>query len=338
MTSANKYQNTIIKSFYCVLFSLLFIIGCSDNTLAEKAALKTQHYAEQLLKAADISQDGRYSLISNNQQVCLWDNINNHKVYNCIKGPDGQLIELVGIAKSNKYFYTSNRINVHLYQLDTGRLVSVWSAGDNIINDIAISADDSTMILGFRSGQVSVVSVHSPKIETYDIHRLDINSVSLSDDGQLAFTGSSDKTAKLWQTQNGKINKTFKHHLRVNHVTLSPDAKLAFSLDAVSDRFFWLLPSGQLFSELQTTVRFIEFNQSQFSPNKQWFLTGGPRQKLQLWRLTTGDLYSQWTTFKAPEKIRSSVLSVRFLNNNSVASLTSDGVYQTWQIPTPTNN
>lgn len=333
MTLTVKVRYTMSKLTYCVLFSLIFIIGCSDSTLVENPALKTQHYAEKLLKAADISQDGRYSLISDNQQVCLWNNIENYKVYKCINGPDGKLIELVGIAKSNNYFYTSNRVNVHLYQLDTGKLVSVWSAGDNIINDMAMSADDSTMILGFRNGQVSVVSVHSPKIETFDIHRLDINSVSLSDDGQVAFTGSSDKTAKLWQTQDGNIIKTFQHNLRVNHVALSNDAKLAFSLDAVSDRFFWLLPSGQLFSELQSTVRFIEFNQSQFSPNKQWFLTGGPRQKLQLWRSTTGELYSRWTTFKPPENIRSSVLSVRFLNNDSVASLTSDGVYQTWQIP-----
>ncbi|XQW85239.1 WD40 repeat domain-containing protein [Thalassotalea piscium] len=312
----------------------LFISACSDNAVIDDPALITQHYATEVLKAADISQDGHYSLVSNNHQVCLWNNMNNQKVYPCIDGPEGQLIELVGISKSNKYFYTSNRVNVHLYQLDTGRLITVWSAGDNIINDIAMSADDSTMILGFRNGQASIVGVHNSKINTFSVHRLDINSVNISDNGLFAFTGSSDKSAKLWQTQNGKVVNSFKHKMRVNHVTLSPDAKVAFSLDAVSDRFFWLLPSGQLFSKLKSSARFIEFNQSQFSSNKQWLLTGGPKQKLQLWRLTTGELVSQWRTFKSPDKIRSSVLSVKFINNETIASLTSDGVYQTWQIPT----
>lgn len=326
----NKYiQKTILA-----LLSLIFIAGCSDNTLVDSPAVTTQYYSEKLLKSADISNDGRYSLLSDNQQVCLWDNTKNQLVYNCIASLEAQLIELVGISKSNKYFYTSNRVNVHLYQLDTGRLITVWSAGDNIINDIAMSADDATMILGFRNGQVSVIGVHDNKINTFDIHRLDINSVSLSDDGQLAFTGSSDKAAKLWHTQTGEIKKVFTHKMRVNHVAISPDAKLAFSLDAIDNRYFWLLPSGQLFSELQSSVRFIEFNQSQFSSDKQWLLTGGPRQSLRLWRLTTGKLYAKWETYKPPEKIRSSVLSVTFINNYTVASLSSDGVFQTWQIPT----
>ncbi|GHE97359.1 WD40 repeat domain-containing protein [Thalassotalea profundi] len=323
-----------VKTIVFLVFINFILSSCSDNTLLESPALVTQHYTEkEILKAADISNDGTYSLLSNNQHVCLWDNTKNIKVYECLNGLEGQLIELVGISKSNKYFFTSNRVNVHLYQLETGRLITVWSAGDNIINDIAMSADDSTIILGFRNGQVSVVGVHDNQIKTYDIHRLDINSVDLSDDGQLAFTGSSDKTAKLWQTQNGEVKKSFKHSMRVNHVTLSNDAKLAFSLDAIDDRFFWLLPSGQLFSTLQSSVRFIEFNQSRFSPDKQWLLTGGPRQKLQLWRLTTGELAAQWTTFKPQDKIRSSVLSVRFINPTTVASVTSDGVYQTWQTP-----
>ena len=326
--------NKKIPLIFCILFISMLLNACSDNTLVEVPALTTQHYATKVLKAADISQDGRYSLISNNQQVCLWNNRKNETVYPCTTGVEGQLIELLGISKSNKYFYTSNRVNVHLYQLNTGRLITVWSAGDNIINDIALSADDSTLVLGFRNGQASVVGVHDNTINTFSIHRLDINSVSLSDDGQLAFTGSSDKTAKLWQTRNGKEKKSFEHHMRVNHVTLNADATLAFSLDAVSDRFFWLLPSGQLFSELNSSLRFIEFNQSQFSADKQWLLSGGPKQTLQLWQLTTGELKGHWQTFKHPERYRSSVLSAKFIDEQTIASLTSDGVYQTWQMPT----
>lgn len=104
-----------------------------------------------MLKAADISDDGKYTLISNNKQVCLWNNQNNNKVYPCLSGLEAQLIKLVGIPSSQRYFYTSNRINVHLYDIQSGRLITVWTAGDNIINNIAMSADDSTMLFGFRS-------------------------------------------------------------------------------------------------------------------------------------------------------------------------------------------
>jgi len=187
------------------IISLLILNACSPNTVISGDAVTTQHYSEIVLKAADISDDGIYSLLSNNKQVCLWDNLNNKKVYPCLAGLEAQLIELVGISSSKRYFYTSNRINVHLYDLKTGRLITVWTAGDNIINDIAMSADESTLIFGFRSGQASVVAVKNNKITTFKVHRLDINSVDLSADGQIAFTGSSDKKAHIWQTSTGDI-------------------------------------------------------------------------------------------------------------------------------------
>ncbi|WP_448564998.1 WD40 repeat domain-containing protein [Thalassotalea ganghwensis] len=322
-----------MKQLLLALLILTNLASCSDPTLVNIPAEVTQRYDQKVIKAADISQDGQYTLLSNNESVCLWDNIANSKVYECIASADGQLIELLGISQSGQYFYTSNRINVHLYQLATGRLVSVWSAGDNIINDIALSADDSTILFGFRNGQASVVGVKEASVKTFDIHRLDINKVALSANGRLAFTGSADKTAKLWRTTDGDIKKSFEHQMRVNHVVLSNDGNMGFSLDAISDRFFWLLPSGKLFSELKSSVRFLEFNQSQFSPDKQWLLTGGPNKKLLLWRVTTGELAYQWQTYQEPTRQRSSVLSVNFIDNHTIASVTSDGVYQRWAIP-----
>jgi WD40 repeat protein len=189
-------------------------------------------------------------------------------------------------------------------------------------------------VLGFRSGQASVVGVNSQQVNTFNVHRLDINSVSISKDGKFAFTGSSDKLANLWHTSTGDIVKSFEHKMRVNHVTLTPDAKMAFSLDAVSDRFFWTLPQGKLFSDLQISARFLEFNHAEFSNNKQWYLTASPKQKIRLWSTITGNLHSQWLSFKHPNRKRSSVLTVKFINNNKFASITSDGAFQLWEIPT----
>ena len=335
MTTVIKRLFSPKHSLRLLLLSCLLVnfVACTDSTLVTTPAKVTQRYDENVIKAADISSDGQFTLLSNNDAVCLWDNLKNQKAYDCISSADGQLIEILGISQSGTYFYTSNRVNVHLYQLNTGRLVSVWSAGDNIINDIALSADDSTMLFGFRNGQASIVDVHSTAIKTFDIHRLDINKVALSANGRVAFTGSADKTAKLWRTTDGDIKQSFEHQMRVNHVVLSNDSNMGFSLDAVNDRFFWLLPGGKLFSELQSSVRFLEFNQSEFAPDKQWLLTGGPKQKLLLWRVTTGELQYQWQTFQEPTRQRSSVLSVAFIDNDTIASVTSDGVYQTWQIP-----
>ncbi|GLX78235.1 hypothetical protein tinsulaeT_15750 [Thalassotalea insulae] len=325
-------MNKIIKKFS--IFSLLLLItACSENDIYTSPATLEQHYSDKVLKAAAISDDGSYSLLSTGKQVCLWQNKNNAKVFPCLKGLEAQMIELVGISTSNQYFYTSNRINVHLYDLVTGRLITVWSAGDNIINDIAMSANERKLIFGFRSGQASVVAVKSNEITTFKPHRLDINSVSISDDGDKAFTGSSDKTAMLWDTQTGKVIHSFDHHSRVNHVTMSGDGKVGFSLDAVKDRSFWLLKIGKPFAELNSHIKFIEFNDSQFSSNNLWLASASPKQKLRLWQVKTGKLSAQWLTFKNKNRNRASVITLKFINNTTLATITSDGVYQTWDLP-----
>ncbi len=321
---------------HLILVALLITLSaCSDQPIQTSAAEIQQHYSKKVIKAADISHDGRYSLLSDGKQVCLWLNQKNEKKYPCLQGLDAQMIELLGISQSNQYFYTSNRVNVHLYDLATGRLVTVWSAGDNIINDIAMSANERKLVFGFRSGQASVVSVKSNKIKTFKPHRLDINSVGISDDGDRAFTGSSDKTAVLWDTQSGAAIHSFEHHSRVNHVTISGDGKVGFTLDAIKDRTFWLLKIGKPFAELNSNIKFIEFNDSQFSKDNQWLASASPKQKLQLWQVKNGQLLGKWRAFLHKDRQRSSVIAIEFIANNKLATITSDGVFETWPIKNP---
>lgn len=319
--------NTIaLLTVLCVLQS------CFSEPTATGDATKTQHYSDLVLKAADIADDGTYSLLSDNNQVCLWHNQHNSKVYPCLTGLEAQFIELLAISSSQRYFYTSNRVNVHLYDLNSGRLLKVWSAGDNIINDIALSADDSTLIFGFRSGQVSVASTTTDDISTYQIHELDINSVGLSANGQLALTGSSDKQAKIWQTNNANTLQKFQHQSRVNHVALSPDGNTAFTLDAIEDHYFWQVKNGQKLASLQTNIRFIAFNDAMFSLDNTLLFSASPKQKAQVWRISDGELIAQWQAFKQQKRYRSSVLNITQISTTQVATITSDGVYQTWSL------
>ncbi|MEW6990543.1 WD40 repeat domain-containing protein [Colwelliaceae bacterium 6441] len=318
---------------YCIgLISLFFLFACSESHVQTSLAQKQQHYSETAIKAADISDDGQYALISHNDKVCLWNNQLNQKVYPCLKGLEAQLIELLGISKNNKFFYTSNRVNIHLYDLATGRLITVWTAGDNIINDIAMSDNENTLVFGFRSGQASVVSVTSNKVITYKPHRLDINSVSISADGTKAFTGSSDKTAVLWNTTNGQSIHSFKHASRVNHVVMSADAKVAFTLDAIKDRFFWLLKIGKKFTELSSNIKFIEFNDSAIVNNNKWLLSASPKQKLQLWQVKDGTLLGEWQAYKNEKKYRASVITIKLINSKEIATISSDGVFEIWPL------
>lgn len=315
-----------------ILIGLLLVVSCSDSHVQTSAASKQQLYSEQVIKAADISADGQFSLISDNQQICLWNNALNQKQYPCLQGLESRLIELLGISKNNQFFYTSNRVNVHLYDLKSGRLITVWTAGDNIINDIAMSENEKTLVFGFRTGQASIVSVEDNTITTFKPHRLDINSVSISSDGKYIFSGSSDKKATLWKAHNGDIVQSFDHKSRVNHVVMSPDAKVAFSLDAIKDRQFWLLKIGKALSELGTNIKFIEFNDAQFANKNNWLLSASPKQKLQLWQVNNGKLIGEWQAMQSSTSSRSSVISIELINSNEIATINSDGVYEVWPI------
>lgn len=309
---------------------LLALSACSPNQLQTSQAIETYRYAQTTIKAAAISSDGMLSLIAEPEQICLWHNKSKTIEMPCLSGPEVEHIELIGISASQQFFYISNQMSVRLYQLKTNKkasLVSEWYADGNIINDIEISANGDTLLLGYRNGQASIIDTKTTKKKVFQQHRLDINAVALSANGQLAFTGSSDKTAILWQTKNGEKLSTFQHRTRVNHLDISDDGSLGFTIDSINDRSFWQLDidNGVELSELQTSLKFLEINHSAFSADHQYFLTGSPKQKIMLWRVSDGALMGQWQSAKIG---RSSVLQVAFINTNSIAIITSDGNYQ----------
>lgn len=304
--------------------------GCGSSETYTAEALLTVRQSDSLVEISDISHDGKFTLIANDTSVCLWNNVTQKLQLKCITGKAKDYIEIVKIAKNNQYFIISNRVSVRLYALITGKLIGEWSLQDHIINDIALSKNSDVILLGFRSGKASIINPFTKVMATYQKHKLDINSVSISDDGIHAFTGSSDKTAIYWNTVTGESTHVFKHLSRVNHVVMSGDKSIGFSIDAIKERMIWDLSTGTLISELDSHLRFIEFNDTQFSADKSLLISGSPRQTIQLWRMSDGKLLAQWAAKHL--KKRSSVISVGF-KNNSVLSSTSDGVLQEWKIP-----
>lgn len=319
-------------NFYLSLLLLLVLASCGTSDTYTSTAISSTTQTDILVETSDISYNGKYTLIADDEQVCLWNNITKKLQLTCLTGKAKDYIEIVKIAKNNKFFITSNRVSVRLYSIEKGNLVGEWSLQDHIINDIALSKNSDVILLGFRSGKASVINPFTKVMATYQKHKLDINSVSISDDGLHAFTGSSDKTATYWNTVTGKNSYTFKHMSRVNHVALSADQRIGFSIDAIKDRNVWNLTTGELICELDSHLRFMEFNDTEISADNTLMLSGSPKQKVQLWRIADGKLLAQWQATQL--KKRSSVLSIAF-KEKSVLSSTSDGILEEWKLPSP---
>ncbi|TWX50595.1 WD40 repeat domain-containing protein [Colwellia hornerae] len=327
-----------------LILLMLFLLtsACSQQDVYNSAAVSKSNYSKSVIAATALSDDGKLTVVVNNQGVCLWQNNQQSTMPQCLPADHAQHIEIAYISKNNQFLYLSNRVSVKQYTTDNLQIVGEWQVADNIINDISASKSGQLLLLGFRSGKASIIDTKANKVTTFQKHRLDINAVSLSENGQIAFTGSSDKKAQLWNTSTGKTLFEFSHASRVNHVDISSDGLVGFSIDAIKDRKFWNLQTGQLIAELGTYLKFMEVNDSVFSTDKQLFLTGSPRQVLQLWRVADGALLAQWQSVM--ENGRASVLSVAMNvgrsetieNAKSIKSIhasNSDGIVELWHFP-----
>jgi WD40 repeat protein len=310
----------------------LTLFGCSQQEVHTGKSLLALSHSDNIIKAAALSKDGQFNLVADGKSVCLWKSKQQQSPLHCLKGNEAQFMELVDISENNEFYAVSNQVSVRLYSLQTHRPLGEWQVEGNIINDMDLSANGGKILIGFRSGKASVIDVHNNKVSTFTKHRLDINSVSLSDDGEMAFTGSSDKTARLWYTMSGENVHEFSHGSRVNHVDMSADGKVGFTLDAIKDRTFWDFSTGKLIAELDTNLRFFEFNDSLFLAGNSLLLTGSPKQVIKLWRVSDGELIAEWQSQMV--RGRSSVLSVAYDGKDNVITINSDGLFEQWQLPT----
>lgn len=135
----------------------------------------------------------------------------------------------------------------------------------------------------------------------------------------------------MWNTKTGEIISLFKHRTRVNHVDISLNGKLAISLDAINDRFLWDLTNKTKRTELNTNLKFLEFNNTAFTSDTNLMLSGSPNRKLQLWRTSDGELIQEWIANKNENRDRASVLAVS-INSNNVSTINSDGMYEEFNI------
>ncbi len=307
------------------------LAGCSQQEVHTGTPILSLDHNDSVITSSALSKDGQFNLVADGKQVCLWKNSQKNSPLNCLTGNAAQFIELLEISDNNQFYLTSNQVTVRLYALKSNQQLGEWGVQDQIINDMDISANGGKILLGFRSGKASIIDVQQNKLNTFEKHRLDINSVSLSDDGSIAFTGSSDKTALSWQTDSGGNIYAFKHGSRVNHVSISNDVQIGFTLDAIKDRTFWDLSTGKPLSELDTSLRFFEFNDSKFSSDNSLLLTGSPKQVIKLWRVADGALVAQWQS--AVTKGRASVLSVAYQGQDKAVTLNSDGLFEQWALP-----
>ena len=337
--SENKKQLfTALKLTAVGLLSLLFLQACTPS--AGKPLQRYLH-AEEGSYAADISNDGKWSVISSiHHGISVWDLEKNALIYQWSQQQESSdnLVLAINISNNNSHTLTASRENFALWNIETGQSEGYWKVRESNIRDIAISNNGDYLLIGKGNGSVVHVSVDTGRRLEFLGHKEKINSVDMMPNGRVAMSGGNDFIAYVWDTTSGQVIYQFNHTSRVSKVSLDPQGRFAFSADSMKSAHVWDLKTGKLISKLKGTKRHEVFSSIRFSPDGKTLVTGAASSKVSVWDIATGKRIAKWhvTPKEAKRPTGAVVYSLAFSDNNTLLTESSSGYAELWQLPNET--
>ena len=333
--SINILLNCNLKFLkYNIVLLLALLAGCQP---AGQAPVQRWQHATEGAYAANISNDGKYSVVSSiHHGITLWDLDNNALKYTWSQQQNSadNLVLVADISDNNSHVLTANRNNFSLWNIDSGQSEGFWSISESTIRDVAVSNNGAHLLIGQGDGKVEHITLATGRRLEFLGHQEKINSVDMLPNGRIAISGSNDFVAYVWDTLSGQVIYRFNHPSRVTMVALDPKGRYAFTADSKKSANIWDLKTGKLVSKLNYFNRQEVFSAVQFSPDGTKLLTGAPSRKVSIWAIATGDRLTSWRVLPRDD-IRPAgavVYSVAFRDNSQVITESSSGYAELWQV------
>jgi len=318
-----------------LLFGLFFLLGCQPSG---KAPLQRWQHAAESSFAANISNDGKYSVVSSIYHgLSFWDLEKHENLYIWSQKQEStdNLVFAIDIADNNSHTLTASREDFALWNNKTGASEGYWKIRESNIRDIAIANDAAYLLIGKGNGAVVHIDRSSGRRLEFLGHNEKINSVDMLPNGRVAITGGSDFIAYVWDTQTSQVIYKFNHTSRVSLVALDPHGRYAFSADSVKTANIWDLKTGKLISQLSPLNRRETFSSVNFSPDGKYLLTGSANRKVSVWHISTGKNVSDWRVSRKNESRPTGavVYSAVFRDNDHIITESSSGYAELWPAP-----
>lgn len=318
----------------CGAFMLLVVlIGCQP---APEKVNKTIH-AENGTYAADISDDGRFSLVSTDENgLLLWPRYATNAKYQWQHNENdvSQIID-VDISADGEVAVAASRKEFSMWDINSGENLGFWQIGSGDIQKLVVSKKGGTVVLGKRDGtQVAFNPASGRRIEFYG-HTESVNVLDISPNGFYVLSGSNDHSAILWDTRSGQIVHRWPLEGRITQVALHPEGHFAFTADATDNAIIRSLPNGETVSELKFMDRQRIFSAARFSASGDYLITGSPSRRIAIWDTSTGKALSHWRVDlrDGGRPSNAAVLSVLFDEQEQmVISESSAGLAEWWSI------
>jgi len=309
---------------------MVFIVSCSQS---DTPAQQYEHAIEGAF-AAEISQDGQFSLISSiHHGLALWDNRAHKLRYQWQHhNAENNDIYIVRISANNSFALSASRNEFAIWDIKTGQNTGFYQVTDSPIRDIQLSENGRYVLYGQVNGKVVHIDLQTGRRLEMPIHTEKVNSVDLSANGLYALSGGNDHRAFLWNTQTAQIIQQFSFKHRVSMVKLEPQGRYAFVADNQKSSQIWNIQTGELHSTLIYTARQSIFSSLRFINDGQQILTGNGTKTVRLWDVDSGLSLQSWivTPRKETRPKTAVVYSATLWDGEHIATESSAGFLEIW--------
>ncbi|XZN89367.1 MAG: CHAT domain-containing protein [Microcoleus sp.] len=217
--------------------------------------------------------------------------------------PDGQIFASCSLDQTIK-----------VWNLTTGELLENLTEHSGGVTCVTFSSDGKTLASSSANPDGTIKLWDTP---TWQLKRtlkgddwvvLSVWSIALTPNGKTLVSGHhADSTVKVWNLETGELRHTLRGHVwAVHDVAIAPDGNIMASGSFDSNIKLWNLHTGREIRNLNGpgdgpigwTRSFFSDNivyTVSFSPDGQTLASGGAKQPIKLWRLSSGEIKSNLT-------------------------------------------
>jgi len=320
----------VIRQLLMTIIVVVSLAACQQNS----TPLSQAKHSAVASYDADISDDGKYSLIASvNHDAGFWDLENDVLLYSWSHSTETDIgIIAVDISPDGTRAVTATEKDIALWDTLTGKNVGFYSLPESDLRDLAISDRGDSLIMGLGDGRVIHLSLVSGRRLEFLAHGEMINSVDISPNGRYVLSGANDYRAILWDSKSGQIIHQWKHDSRVILVSLSRDGSKAFSAGNKANAMIWDIKTGYKVSQLDLAKRQYVLSSARFSPDNKKLLTGAPSRQLILWDVKDGNALKQIRVGvrKTNRPTGAIIYAVGFNQEGDLLSESSAGLGERW--------
>lgn len=186
--------------------------------------------------------------------------------YNILKGHANAVRSIAFIEGSSTFYSTGSDGKILKWELvDLEYKFSTILEGRNIIEKIAISGDEKTLIAAENRKGLLLINLESNNPQPEVLHGMDLNirAIANSPDNNTLFTCGMENLIEMWDLKSKKSSKFADTKSRISDLSVSPDGSLLAGASKDGKTILWQVKDAsfkEVYSDSLNPVQTLKFS------------------------------------------------------------------------------